>query len=548
MTTPQAHPQAPNAEPLGVPSGEPRPRRRRVTRRGLLKAALIGVPSVAALAGGGYGWMWLTADVNTVGQVRFANRLAIPPLAASRRDGSGRRVFGLRATTGTRRIRSGSATPTWGFDNGYLGPTLRATRGETVVVNVRNDLPETTSLHWHGMHLPAVMDGGPHQPIRSGSTWSPTWKVDQPASTLWYHPHPHGATAKHVYRGLAGLFILDDPGAGEPGLPSRYGVDDIPVIVQDKNFGDGNRFDEGQAMFGGMGIMGDTILVNGTFGPYLDVTTQRVRLRLLNASNARTYRFVLSDRRPFALVGTDGGLLPAPYTTEHIELSPGERAEIVVTFQPGERVVLRSDPPDLGEVGITRFVGGDDTFDVLEFRAADRLTPSPAPPGTLAERPRLGLPGGAGTHVDRRFELGDTQINGKAMDMSRIDFEVARDTTEIWELSNLGDSPHNFHVHDTQFQVLSVGGEAPPPELSGWKDTIFLRAGEPVRVAVRFGDYADPRTPYMFHCHILYHEDQGMMGQFVVTGPDPAPAGKGRPDRTPSASPDPAAGHDGHRE
>ncbi|WP_243710896.1 multicopper oxidase domain-containing protein [Actinomadura sp. KC216] len=522
--------------PVPTPSTSPAGPRRRITRRRLLKGVLIGVPGAAAVGAGGFGWLWATADVNTVGKVPFARRLAIPPLAASRRDGSGRRVFELRATAGARRFRSGKATRTWGFDGGYLGPTLRAARGETVVVNVRNDLPETTTVHWHGMHLPAAMDGGPHQPIRPGTTWSPTWKIDQPASTLWYHPHPHGETARHVYRGLAGLFILDDPSAEFVGLPSRYGVDDIPVIVQDKNFGDGNRLDEGHPLMGGLGIMGDTILVNGTLGPYHDVTTQRVRLRLLNASNARTYRFVLSDRRPIALVGTDGGLLPAPHTTGHVELSPGERAEIVVTFRPGDRVVLRSDPSDLGDVGSARFVGGDDRFDVLELRATDRLASSPALPGTLAEAPRLGGPDGAETRVDRRFELSGTQINGKKMDMGRIDFAVARDTTEIWEITSLGGKPHNFHVHDTQLQVLSVAGAAPPPELRGWKDTIFLRAQEPVRVAARFGDYADARTPYMFHCHILYHEDQGMMGQFVVTEPGQAPALP----RTPTT------GHGGH--
>ncbi|GAA2590423.1 multicopper oxidase domain-containing protein [Actinomadura fulvescens] len=506
--------------------GTPAASRPRFTRRRLLKATLIGVPGAAAAAvgAGGFGLLWASADVSTVGKVRFVNRLVIPSLAAGRRDEAGRRVFDLRATTGTSRFRSGGATRTWGFGGGYLGPTLRAARGETVLVNVRNDLPETTTVHWHGMRLPAAMDGGPHQPIRPGTTWSPTWKVDQPASTLWYHPHPHGETAKHVYRGLAGLFIVDDPATGRLGLPSRYGVDDVPVIVQDKNFGDGNRFDEGHPLMGGLGIMGDTILVNGTLGPYHDVTTRRVRLRLLNASNARTYRFVLSDRRTFALVGTDGGLLPAPHTTDHIQLSPGERAEIVVAFAPGEKVVLRSDPPDLGEVGSARFVGGDDAFDVLELRAADRLAPSPALPGSLAEAPRIGPPGGAGARVDRRFELSGSKLNGKKMDMSRIDFAAATNATEIWELTSLGGKPHNFHVHDTHFQTLSVAGAPPPPELRGWKDTIFLRAQQPVRVAVRFGDHADPRTPYMFHCHILYHEDQGMMGQFVVTEPGQAPA------------------------
>src|SRR5690606_35134294 len=146
----------------------------------------------------------------------------------SHRDADGRRVFDLRAAAGRHRFRPGRPTPTWGINGPHLAPTLRAVRGETVLVRFRNDLPETTTLHWHGMHLPAAMDGGPHQPVEPGTTWSPTWTIDQPAATLWYHPHPHGRTAAHVYRGLTGMFILDEP--EPPQLPNRYGIDDIPVI------------------------------------------------------------------------------------------------------------------------------------------------------------------------------------------------------------------------------------------------------------------------------------------------------------------------------
>ncbi|GAA3083912.1 multicopper oxidase [Streptosporangium carneum] len=491
---------------------------------------MIGTSATIAACAAGAAWLWTTSDIDTAGTIRFVNRLAVPPLDTGRRDGSGRRVFDLRAAVGSRRLRPGRPTPTWGFDNGHLGPTLRAARGETVVVNVRNELTETTTVHWHGMHLPASMDGGPHQPIRVGATWSPSWRIDQPAATLWYHPHPHGRTGQHVYRGMAGMFIVDDPSGGPPGLPGRYGVDDVPVIVQDKNFDGDNRFDEASRLIGGVGVLGDTVLVNGTIAPYHDVTAERTRLRLLNASNARTYRFGLSDGRPFALVGTDGGLLPAPHTTDRIQLSPGERAEIVVTMRPSERLVLRSHPPELGaDFWTSRLTGGDDTLDVLELRAAPRLTPSPALPGVLAEPPRIGSADG---RVDRRFELANFMINDRVMDMSRIDFGVARGVTEVWEIVSTDLLPHNFHAHGTRFQVLSVGGAAPPPELRGWKDTIYAPRQVPIRVAVRFGDQADPNTPYMFHCHLLYHEDQGMMGQFVVTEPGRSP---GRP-----------ALHDGH--
>jgi FtsP/CotA-like multicopper oxidase with cupredoxin domain len=249
-------------------------------------------------------------QVDTVGKVAFERPLAIPPLAPSHNDGQGRRVFDLTAQAGRRQFLPGVTTPTWGINGDYLGPTLRARRGEQVAIDLHNRLDETTTMHWHGMHLPAIADGGPHQTIAPGQTWTPSWRIDQPAATLWYHPHPHGQTERHITRGLAGMFILDDEQEAALDLPRQYGVDDIPVIVQDRRFRDDGRFVEGEHR--ATGLLGDTLLVNGTVGPYLQVTTERVRLRLLNASTARIYAFGLDDDRRFAVIASDGGLLPAP--------------------------------------------------------------------------------------------------------------------------------------------------------------------------------------------------------------------------------------------
>ncbi|SCL73063.1 cell division protein SufI [Micromonospora citrea] len=503
------------------------------TRRRSPARVLVGVLAVVlVLCCGGAavgGWALARGGTDTVGQVDFVRPLAVPPLATSRVDGQGRRVFDLLAREGRRDFRGdGRLTRTAGFDGDFLGPTLRAGRGERVVVNVVNRLAEATSVHWHGMHLPARMDGGPHQPIRPGATWSPTWTVDQPAATLWYHPHPHGATEEHVYRGLAGMFIVDDDREAALPLPRRYGVDDVPVIVQDRNFSRSGQFKKTRNMIAGIGVLGDTLLVNGTVGPYLDVTTERVRLRLLNGSTARAYDFGLSDGRPFALIGSDGGLLPRTARVDRVQLSPGERAEIVVDVRPGERVTLRSFPPDLGAGALAdRFAGGADRFDVLQLRAAGTLAASPPVPDTLVPLDRLD-PASAGQ--TRRFTLAGRAINGRSMRMDRIDFAATRDTTEVWEVVNSDGAPHNFHVHDVQFQVLSVGGQAPPPALGGWKDTVYLAPQRPVRLILRLTDHSDPNVPYMFHCHLLYHEDAGMMGQFVVVEPGqragrpPAPA------------------------
>lgn len=451
--------------------------------------------------------------------VEFEDPLAIPPLAPSRVTPDGTRVFSLTAEEGSAEIVPGLLTRTWGFNGDILGPTLRAKQGEKVAVEVTNQLPEVTTVHWHGMHLPAAMDGGPHQMIEPGTTWRPTWAIDQPAATLWYHPHPHGTTEEQVYRGLAGLFLLDDASSATAGLPSRYGVDDIPVIVQDKDLDrDGQLVldDQGNEI----GMLGDTILVNGTRGPYQEVTTELVRLRLLNGSTARTYDFGFDGDRRFLLVGTDGGLLHAPHPTNRVRLSPGERAEIVVGLEPGATTRLRSYPPKLGSVVNAWAFGGEDTFDILELRAADTLRPSPPVPPRLTTLPRLDVSEPTRT---RTFELRDREINGRRMDMDRIDEVIGLGATEIWEVVSRNPFPHNFHVHDVQFQVLSIDGTPPPPELAGRKDTVYLEPQRRYRLLLRFEDYADDRAPYMFHCHLLLHEDEGMMGQFVVTA-DPAAA------------------------
>jgi len=301
----------------------------------------------------------------------------------------------------------------------------------------------------------------------------------------------------------------------------------VPVTVRDINLTDENRLDEGERFQAGVGIVGEFVTVNGTLAPYLPVTTQRIRLRLLNASASRIYRFGFASGRPFTLVGTDGGLLPTPHGTGRVQLSPGERAEIVVDMRPDERDVLRSFPPRTGlNFWDRRLTGGDDTLDVLQLRAAPRLDPSPPIPARLAEAPRLAAPQ---TPPHRTFELAKYTINGRTMDMNRIDFAVAHGSTEVWEVTAIDGSPHNFHVHDVQFQVLSVGNEPPQPHLRGWKDTIHTPPNVPIRIAMRFRSHPNPAVPYMFHCHIPSHEDRGLMGQFVVTP-------QGQPPRTAVAS------------
>ncbi|GAB3967348.1 multicopper oxidase family protein [Plantactinospora veratri] len=466
-------------------------------RQFLLLAAL---PALATACGSGV----RTDPVRPQAALTFGNRLRIPPLAESTVDATGVRRFELAMQAGQSELLPGRPTATWGFNGPHLGPTLRARRGETVRMAVTNRLAEVSTVHWHGMRLPARMDGGPHQPIAPGATWSPEWTLDQPAATSWYHPHSHGSTAAHVYRGLAGMFIVDEPGG--PPLPDTYGVDDVPLILQDKRLTPDGSLD-GDPLKGTFGILGNHILVNGTYDPYLEVSTELVRFRVLNGSNARMYHVGFADRRRFHVVGNDAGLLNAPVEVDQVSLTPGERVEIVVRFSAGEQVVLTSTG------GSADIDAGD--LDLLKIVAAPRLTASPALPARLAEN-RVEVPADARV---RRFRLnGHDAINGREMDLSRIDEVVPAGAREIWEIEN-NVYAHNFHIHEVAFRVLDVDGAPPPAYASGPKDTVYVPGKSRVRLAVEFGRHTDPGTPYMYHCHILRHEDSGMMGQFVIVEP-----------------------------
>lgn len=375
-------------------------------------AVLIAVATLGLSACGQF--PGVNTPLKPVQQHEFDTPLAIPPLAESRVE-DGVRIFELDAQDGERDFApatEGVMTPTRGFNGDFLGPTLRAARGEQVAVEIDNHLDEATSVHWHGMHLPAAMDGGPHQEIPAGGAWWPEWQIDQPAATLWYHPHPHGATEEHVYSGLAGMFIIDDDASERADIPNDYGIDDIPVIVQDRAFADDGSFllarDGAEP-----GQLGQTILTNGTVGAYHEVTTERVRLRLLNGSTARTYQFSAPDA-PMTVIAGDGGFLDEPVTPQDpLRLAPGERAEVVVELRPGQTVRVRSEEVDLGGVAVPGVMGGGDAFDVMELRAAQELTPSPEatwPQSVHGEEDELHESEAART---RSFKLAGREINGE---------------------------------------------------------------------------------------------------------------------------------------
>uniref|UniRef100_A0A5Q5CDB2 Cell division protein SufI n=1 Tax=Mycobacterium sp. (strain JLS) TaxID=164757 RepID=A0A5Q5CDB2_MYCSJ len=465
------------------------------------------------------------------GDVEPAHRLAIPPLLEPTVV-DGEKVFDLTAQQGQTELMPGAVSATAGFNGTYLGPTIRVRQGDRVRVNVTNHLDETTTVHWHGMQLPAAMDGGPHQPIAAGQTWSPHWTVDNAAATLWYHPHTMGATAEQVYSGLAGMLLVDDPNSDTLSLPKQYGVDDIPLIVQDRDFTDGHMTYVADRTQHNFGAMGDTILVNGTYAPYLDVPKQLIRLRILNASNARRYNFAFSDERRFHQIATDGGFLEAPVERTALLLSPGERAEIVVDLRStDEPVTLISDPVEgaapMYHLMRTLTAGNNDEyqkFTIVELRPHGQPAPERALPARLNTIEALSPESASRT---REFRITDRMsINGKPMDHARIDEVITRGATEIWEIDNREALfYHPFHIHAVQFQILDRNGRPPADHERGWKDTVIVDPLEKVRVIARFAGYADPHLPYMYHCHILEHEDMGMMGQFVIVEDPGDPTG-----------------------
>ncbi|MDO5033070.1 multicopper oxidase family protein [Corynebacterium sp.] len=447
--------------------------------------------------------------------------LPIPPLLEGEMDGD-TRVFKLTAQDGHSEILPGTtSTRTWGFNGPFLGPTLRAHKGDKVRAEITNDLIEMTTVHWHGMKLPAYSDGGPHSPIQVGETWKPEWEIIQPAATVWYHPHPHMATATHAYRGLAGMFILDDDVSDSLDLPHDYGVDDIPVVIMDAKFTDDGQLDEKSD--GTLGLLGTTPLVNGIANASFQASTRRVRLRLLNGASMRFYTLALSEGS-FQVIATDVGLLPAPKEAEELLIGPGERIEVLVDVPSGTEITLRSvarkDNFGIPKDEYSVDFGFQDEFDLLRIAGPEESAPEPGPLPAELDPAAAATPDTHGLK-EREFLLNTFMINGQLMDMARVDTVIDTDEPEVWTVTNENaDWPHNFHIHNARFKVvdytIAEDAEQIDVEHEGWKDLINLPPKATARLVVEFGHFPDKTIPYMYHCHMLLHEDEGMMGQYVM--------------------------------
>ena len=463
----------------------------------------------------------------------FANPLKIPALIEGN-PGEGGKLFELGIQAGTSKFLPGVATPTLGINGAYLGPTIKCRAGDRVTFRVKNNLTEPATLHWHGLHIPARQDGGPHQVVEPGAVWEPSFEIKQKASLCWYHSHLLEGTGEQVLRGLAGLFLIDDDESRSLNLPSEYGVDDIPLVLQDRRFNRDGGFEYLSTMGDvEMGYEGDVILVNGTIDPHVVLRRQRTRLRVLNGSNSRIYMLGRDDGADLVIIGSDGSLLERPVRQRRARLGPGERIELLVDMQPNKAVTLMSYPVIAGAMGSGMMMrgmrGNSETFPIIELRAAQLETNDLSVPERLIAVPHWNPVQAARTRIITLDMAmmgmgrmgspamdGPMGINRRSMDINRIDLRIPLGSVEIWEIRNATPLTHPFHIHDVQFRVLDRAGTPPEPYEHGLKDTVLVDAGSAVRIITEFSDFADPDHPYMYHCHILEHEDAGMMGQFVV--------------------------------
>jgi FtsP/CotA-like multicopper oxidase with cupredoxin domain len=437
-----------------------------------------------------------------------------------------------------------------------------------VRVNFVNALPEgqPTIVHWHGLTLPEEMDGHPRYQIQPSQTYLYEFEVTNRAGTYWFHPHPHGFTPLQVNNGLAGLFLVSDEEESSAGLPS--GEQDIPIIIQDRTFDADNQFVYNIAMngMGGgmmgnmqgmmssvMGFLGERILVNGKPDYRLSVATRAYRLRLLNGSNSRIYKLAWSDDTPMTIIATDGGLLDKPVIRNFVMLAPGERVELWANFserKAGDEFTLESQAFDSGEttmgnggmgmgMGMTNgnAPGLGAGMTILSVRVERQATETLKMPAQLSTVKRLSVDEAANASSPRQFHLTlngmQWLINGRTFEMNAVaDDELVKiGTTEVWEFLNEKNAgqmmdpngmPHPFHIHGVQFNVIertALSDLQPMVDAvrdgyvdDGWKDTFLLMPGERVKMLTRFTNTGT----FVFHCHNLEHEAQGMMRNYGV--------------------------------
>ena len=467
------------------------------------------------------------------------------------------------------KLLSGPEHTVTDLPNSFLGPVIRLQKGQKVRIHLHNLLSEDHITHWHGLHVPAEVDGHPAYAFGKGQTFVYEFEIVNRACMAIYHPHPHEATAKQVYYGLAGGMIINDEEEAALGLPS--GEFELPIVIQDKLFDTKNQLIYSPNMHENMfGFYGNRILVNGQPELQLDVATRAYRLRFLNGSTARIYKLAWDDGTPITVIGTDGGLLNEPENKPYVMLAPGERIDVWADFSGravGSELVMRSLPFSgvLPRMGMGMMSGshyglpmGSD-YAVFTVRINKKVSDSPKLPTTLSKfKPyTVSDTNNPSKPVPITISEGHMQmlLNGRPYAYKDIqDRErIPVNTIQLMEISHdhgghgmgrmgmgmgrmqhggmgggmgmggMMSMAHPIHLHGQQFQIVSRTVDASRESdyatvnqgfiNSGLKDTVLVMPGETVNIIKPFQDY---KGLFMFHCHNLEHEDMGMMREFLV--------------------------------
>jgi len=436
-----------------------------------------------------------------------------------------------------------------------LNPTFRASTGARVNITFWNALEDPGIIHWHGFKVDSNNDGHPHYAVPGGATYEYQFVIPNRAGTYWYHPHPHGLSGYQIYRGMAGIFIVEDSDeiALRRALDLRLGATDIPLILQDKHTdADGNPVFEPTRTQRFQGYLGQRVLVNLTLRPHLDIASRVYRFRLLNASNSRIYRLAFRHGERllnFAVIGTDGGLLDRPRTVKEAYLSPAERLDSLLDLRDAVRgdaltlVTLPVDSTRLQGASRNAVLGRQDALarhgspvpegaqmELMRIRIQKEIAYDRSAPSTLSKieplRPHTSPP--RPITLDQRD--GIWRINGLTYVARQTPIVVKRGAIETWEIRNLPPTmPHPFHIHGFLFQVYSRSDSPehvrriadPDTGLTaadlGWKDTVLVWPGERVRIAIDFSHPYLGDQVYLVHCHNMEHEDGGMMLNLKVS-------------------------------
>ena len=437
----------------------------------------------------------------------------------------------------------------------YLAPTLRFKKGQKVRLILNNNLPAQSILHWHGLHVPANMDGNPMYAINHGETYIYEFEILNRAGTYFYHSHAHGVTARQVYSGLAGLLIVSDDQEQALNLPS--GELDVPLVIQDRSFDNQNQLVYSAHMMQRMqGFLGEQILVNGRPDFVLPVATRAYRLRLVNGSNSRIYKLAWDDGTPITVIGVDGGLLENPEQHTYVMLAPGERLEIWMDFSTrtvGTELNLRSIQFDASSHGGMGMMGGHrgmmggmmsvstlpsgSDYPILKIRVAKKEQGNNSLPKILTPISALQIENATNTTNPKTIALSmqhmSALLNGRSYKMNDIqpDEIIPVNSLQLIEFDNgfnsgmhgMMNMPHPMHLHGEQFQIIkrevnsrfkdSYATVASGLIQSGWQDTVLVMPGEKVTILKPFNDF---KGLFMYHCHNLEHEDMGMMRDFLV--------------------------------